>query len=586
MRESSHQGQFPFLACIGIIAMLSTVLHLAVAAFPLGTFNADEASYGIMARDMLQGVHFPIFAYGREAYAASLPSLLAVPWLALLGENSISALRINSALLYGLFLFLNGVFVRRIWGARAAVFSALFLCVPPIELFIFTSRIPHAVPFFLCLCMMAYLLLFSKKPLGLPRLFAIGVLAGLCLWIIPSSLVFFLAAIPGFLLQSEEWRKIRKAPVSHPVAYDYAFVSAFYVMLFVILHAIWEGRQGPLIVCIAIGVVVLFLVSTRKARVLQTICSLLGGLVAGGSPILFARVVQGIVPHSGYLPKPPDLQRFVAFLTKLLPAFVGADPLLMQSPHSRVFPLSLLFLLFVLVGMACWRERRTLRDLLCLRPLTEAQKPFALLIGLAFLPLIAMVGIPTIEPGMLRYVVGTWYAAAIMAGIGCSLCFTRVRAPLLVLCLVLWIMVASFNARQNILMAWSDPLPTGAMERLGNALSQEGITIGYADYWLSTNATFLANGKYSLASYTTERVEEAASLAANADEFAVVLSLYFYGALPHDGPRKEDLLELLRQRQSPAATIKRISEADLLRRVEAEEWDIWIFKTWKHLTEK
>jgi 4-amino-4-deoxy-L-arabinose transferase-like glycosyltransferase len=164
----------------GVLA-LAALVRLAVVLGPLGWLESDEAIVGLMARHILEGDR-PVFYWG-QSYLGALEAYSAAAAFALFGSSTVVLKLVPT--LYSLgFVLLSYLVARRLFGHWPALFSALYLAVPPTMLAVWSTkpRGGYAEVLFLgeALLLLTLLLPDARRPRVLALVW--GVVGGLAVW--------------------------------------------------------------------------------------------------------------------------------------------------------------------------------------------------------------------------------------------------------------------------------------------------------------------------------------------------------------------------------------------------------------------
>ena len=97
-----------------------------------GLGDSEELIRGVLAHDLVHGLHLPILEYLADDYSGGslVVGLLAAPGFLVLG-SSLFALRLVAVFVSLAIALLWYLFVARNWGRRAALFTSLFFVLPP-----------------------------------------------------------------------------------------------------------------------------------------------------------------------------------------------------------------------------------------------------------------------------------------------------------------------------------------------------------------------------------------------------------------------------------------------------------------------
>ena len=555
-----------------------------------GNVDSDETVYGLMTKDILLGRNLPLYGYG-DNYGGGLISFLSAPFLILMGP-SVLALRMSSLVFCAIFLILHTVFVQRLWGHRVALLSLLFLIVPGYQLQTYSCRPTISLYLYLSTCTATLLLCRLPWPRITWKFFlrisSIGFLVGLSLWIRPNTLLYFVAIAIVTLLETQEWSiirqwiatKLRALPRIHIEMIIAATVMA--VGLWSTLLIFQGNHNGLFLVPVAV-LLVLIVVSPRRATVIMSMCFMLLGFLIGNAPQWGAWALAGIHPDSGYEPALPAWAPLKATVLRVLPTMMGIQPF----PDLFTYPLpivcvGLLFFLIIIgsILIFCWQQRTEAGLFVRLSPLSPAQGNIVLLFLLFFTNIIAFLGIDQVNESLDRYLTTTWHAGSIIIAIVWSGLQKKYRL-LLGIFIAVWLVQAGFNL-QYASSSWSAQwFPPGSIEELEHILTEKKVTRGYADAWLSFPIDYLTEERLIVAPYSYyDRYPSYKTHVAQSRDYAVIFSPRFSAMVPAGKNQKSDLLDVLRP-QIPVLLIskdifERIERSTVRTRDIVGQWDIWI----------
>jgi hypothetical protein len=182
-----------------IVLLLGVALRIQVLRSPSGWLNADEASMGLMAMDILHG-HYPVLLEG-QAYSAALESFLFAPYVALLGADVV-ALKLVPIVFWALAALLMFGATREVTTVPGAVLAAAMLWLAPGALLVLsTQSYPgYALGLAVVVATMWSLVVSAGRALPDGRQSAVtGGLAGLAFYVHP---MFLSVVVPGLLVAS------------------------------------------------------------------------------------------------------------------------------------------------------------------------------------------------------------------------------------------------------------------------------------------------------------------------------------------------------------------------------------------------
>jgi len=190
-------GQLLLLGGIVLLALALKGALLATDAVPL---NSDEAVVGLMARHILAGER-PVFYYG-QAYMGSLDAWLIAGAFALFGISTLTMRLVQVALFVGL-IASTWLLARRCCSSEeAALFSALYIALPPVLLTLYTTATLGGYGEVLLLGNLVLLLghdLAEGRRESWYRWLALGAAAGIGFWTL-GLIAVYLVPVGLFLL--------------------------------------------------------------------------------------------------------------------------------------------------------------------------------------------------------------------------------------------------------------------------------------------------------------------------------------------------------------------------------------------------
>ena len=115
-----------------LIIFIGVGLRLAHLVYLLPVYNADEAVFGLMTKDLLEGRGFPIYFYGAH-YAGTLSCYLAAVPFSLFGMTTLGIRLISFLFTLPTMLFVY-LWARSMANRRVASLAALFFAIPPLPI--------------------------------------------------------------------------------------------------------------------------------------------------------------------------------------------------------------------------------------------------------------------------------------------------------------------------------------------------------------------------------------------------------------------------------------------------------------------
>ena len=579
------------LPFIGILAVAATYLMWAGLRWQ-ANFNADEASYGIVARDILNGHGWPIYLYGMN-YGGTLTAYFCVPFVWLL-NGSVAGLRLGSTILFLLFLTLQGIFVSKIWEPTVAWISMLLLSIPFVFGIFLIGPMP-GIAMYMSLSTGAMIAFFCWKPtstrMHFLRIWTIGFLMGLALWCLPLTRLYAIVLLFIAFLQLEEWTTIRtwigaSFKALHPLLRAALSAVLFAALALVVLKLTYSRQLHtavPIVVTLGFFCIV---ASKRKLFLLSSLCVLLLGFAMGNAPQWGAWVFLGIAPDSSYYPSIPTLADFQQMFLAVFPLVLnGVNIPTLLANHEWIdtffgaawFIIALVSLLFF-----AWHSKTAIRRLFAFRIEQEDTGKIALLL-LFLLPLLAIPGLDSINSGMIRYATPSWQAAAVIMAIEGTR-FLRRSGCAFAIVLLIWMMHIGVNIA---LMSGSWPAKTGMFQKtnidaMTTYLHERGVVSGFANYWLAQPVQYITKDELLIAAdgfaYRNPRVADAAY---NAKRFVYIFGPPWGNWLqPGAITTGPELSALLRKERHDVdgKLLERIERATVEERKTLLDWTFWILQ--------
>jgi hypothetical protein len=569
-----------------------------------GNFDSDEATFGLMARHVLQG-EWPTFVYGNR-YLGSTEAILAAPFLYLMG-NHVLIFRLSTIMLYALFLSLHALLIARWFGRKAALFSLLFLIIPGWRILWWTFRPigPYAVMFVLgTFILLLGTRLLCKRPFHPLALCLLGLAIGIALWTHQMSIPYILALAALFLLLSPEWRAlymkgakwsaglVGKAAVLLPllfVATLFAlFILAFFSSSCLPVETFALVRTVSLLsLALIVGVLVaaLFAISKRRKALLVGGLLITVGIILGTTPLWANALLTGETPAPALWPScPTELPGRMQILTReLIPGMFGL-PVVASIPGLHPLQLILWGIVALFIGAAVlyflWRYAAAVASLFILRPLHQLEPAIAVVI-LLIIPLsLAALGSNTVDVLSIRYLLVPWHASAIILGI--FLAVISRRSPLLAsIFIILWVYQLGFVNLRDIHRLWEsryDRFSFASIAILEQVLEEEQLTSGYADYWTAYALDYLGEERFILAPYNgVDRYPSYTEHVATHNRVALVFPVTL---LPEEVSTLQEVQEILRGFTIAGPAFpefhSEIENRHLEKRFQVGRWDIWI----------
>ncbi|MHB0876187.1 MAG: hypothetical protein ACYC5O_09100 [Anaerolineae bacterium] len=589
---------------------IGTAAALAVAAAVFlwaglhwtANFDSDEAIFGLMAKHILRG-ETPTYRYGL-AYLGSLESLVAAPFIRVLG-GGVVPLRLSAIPLYLCFLAMHSVLARRLWGTGVAVVSTLLLAVPARWVLEWLYR-PMGFSTILPFGTAAMLLATWRPPtrsLRWARLAALGLVAGLALWSNPSTLLYFAVLAAVAWLGSAEWRYIRSTLVRLTRLGKVSLASilmplAVLAGALLLLTAVFADGCDPgwtaaariakgALATLALCVVVAAAYVSRRRLALLVGGGIAGvGLAAGALPVWRAWAFFGSPPARAIMPSCPAgvPDRATLMFDTLLPALGGgfsASYLPDAVPGQALLWVLVVAIVLAAAATFAFRERAVVADLLRAAALpAERQAPAALLLLLALPVLLAVLGSNTMDLTSTRYLMISWHAGTVVLALFLvrSLASKRSVAALVVSVWVLQLVLVSYRSSY---LTWERNRLTFEPERvsaLGTYLHSQGVSGGYAGYWLAFALDYLWDERVTMAPFSgSDRYPAYGRYVENERVQAYV---FWRGDIPEAGEDAESIVAALRRGDSGGpgypGIVERVQQSVVLERKRVGNWDVWL----------
>jgi len=540
-------------------------------------FNSDEATLGLMAKHMMDGTDFPVYFYGVR-YGGSLPSLLAVPFLWLFGVNVMS-LHLSVIVLLGIFAILQTIWVQRHFGNGVAIMSLLILAFPGYTLLSFLTVISTRMATYLVLWMCSLFLYEASAMRTWLRAVLFGLLLGLCFWTQPLTLHYFLAIGTAWILQSDEWARLREK-LSLP---DWGWILIFIACLLGGPTLVFSGNAAWLVLPLFVIALSAFTVSTRKNTLLFASGMIVLGTLIGTAPQWILWLKEGITISQPYIPTFPDRERLLQLLRYTFPSLWGVRPIPELHYHPLSFRLSSLFIALIVPAALLsfgWRQRKELANFVRLRPLTKQAMPYVLLTLLFCLPLIAQLGMDGDE-GSVRYLVPAWQASAVITAL--FFVHSWMRWKILGVALAaMWFFHMAYSNMDFASKAWSNRIhDMKNVQTLTAYLQARDATHGYADFWVAYVLDYLSEERITLDYYDGHiRYKPYHTAISAARKQSYVFATYWHD-IPTDNAKLETLIAGIRDNmklrgQLPEVIFDELKKKRVLSREKVATWDVWI----------
>jgi hypothetical protein len=182
-------------AALGIIVVLSTIVHVPFLAHSFGLMDSDEAITALMGKHIAEGQQPPLYFYG-AFFQGSFPQHWMAVFFKLFGY-SIFLAKLSAYLAFVLFLGIQFFLLKKAFSFGFACVAGLFYVLPWQELVSASLDIASGFPVVLLLGSLALTLtaglVFDDKS---ERLAALGFVLGLSFWSHQISIIYCAAVAP------------------------------------------------------------------------------------------------------------------------------------------------------------------------------------------------------------------------------------------------------------------------------------------------------------------------------------------------------------------------------------------------------
>lgn len=565
-----------------LLLFVAIGLHVWTISVWRANFDGDEGITSLMAKHMLEGTNFPIYFYGVH-YGGSLPSILAVPFLAIFGVNVV-AIRLSVLLGMLAFYLMHIAFSERAFGRNVTLFSLLYLILPGFSFYSFISRFSCRWHVYLGLWM-GVLLLYQRFPKS-PRtqwwtVLLMGFLIGLGMWTQPLSLMYPAALGMLLLLRSEEWATLRHA-LSLRIRADIVCTALFGTFIIVSPLLVWTGKISTVAMTVALCAALCFAASRRKTALLLGVLALVLGVALGTSPMLAGWWIWDMVPSPAFYPQMPNWYIVQEMLRHVPEAFLGMRPwsmLMAQATIGRWILMGTVACIgLVSVVYFCIRHRASIGRALRMERLEETDVPPLLFLMLFAMSWLAILALPSFGEGVVRYLAPAWQGFALMTGTLFAALFQKWRT-LSIAILAVWLLHFGYFNVTFTQTAWGfDRFPAGEDEKLADYLEANGVTEGYAEFWYAFVLDFITQERIRLTPYSGNAYYKPYNDALDAaTTHAYVLGPAFV-TLPKNITTTAALADEIALRFSWSVILPRLRKQTVVSREQVGQWDVWIVK--------
>ncbi len=557
-------------------------LHAWTMSVWPANFDGDEGITSLMAKHMLEGTDFPIYFYGVN-YGGSLPSILAVPFLAIFGVNAIA---IRLSVLAGMLAFyvLHIVFCERVFGKNATLLSLLFLILPGFSFHAFIARFSCRWHVYLVLWMGVLLLYqhFPKSPARQWRtLLLMGLFIGLSLWTQPLSLMYPTALGTLVLLSSEEWGRLRHA-LGKKIRIDIVCTALFCTFALTAPLLLWTGNARWIVLTGALFAGACFAVSTRKKALSYGTAALVLGIALGTLPMWIGWTMFGMVPSPAFYPQMPNWYIVQEILKYVPEAFLGVRswPILVEQGAVKQMVLGGIIACIAIVAIihCCHRYRQEIARVLRMERLEKNDVYPLLFLMLFAMSWLAILALPAAGEGIVRYLAPAWQAFAIMTGLLFATLWKKWRIACIAVLAVWLVHFGYFNLRYTH-AAWNfERFPVAETEELARYLERKNVTHGYAEFWYAFVLDFVTQERLRLTPYSGNAYYKPYNDELDAASTHAYVLGPAYVRIPKNVTSTQALADEIELRFSWSVILPRLRTQTVVSREQIGQWDVWIVK--------
>jgi hypothetical protein len=548
--------------------------------------------------------------YGQQ-YQGTIEPIVAAGLMRLLGTD-LFVIRLGSVLLFGIFLAVHGALAYRLWGARVALLSLVFLALPGRFILHWTYRpITNFGPMAICGTGM---LLAALPSVGgwrhYARLAGIGCLAGVGLWSQPLTAIYIAVLGLVWFLGTPEWRDLyarlaqfcaRVVQISARELLPVVAIGVFGLAVLVLFTnacepAISYGRPRQVARLVLLGgaagvALAAAITSRRRPALLGGAAGVAGGFALGNAPQWGAWLFDGIAPSPTIFPACPTDSfvrlrigvREIYLLVWGLPSWPEMKDMTLGPRLPWLAALAIVIAALAAFG---WANRRTHWSLLGLAPLAREHQPQAAVALLLAIPMtMILFGGNTFDWTAIRYLLIAWQAGAIVLALFLAWLAARSRG-IAAAVLVFWVGLVGLGNLSAADRAWAGigpvyaPAPVATLQRFLEAHDTHGA---YADYWTVNTLSLVSQEQLLLAPYNG--VDRYPDYTRRVDALPLRAFLVRPGLIPPDRASAGDLAQTLFDRDKMGGTgpaFARFGEllrhAVVLERSTVAGWDVWIVK--------
>jgi hypothetical protein len=174
------------LLAFGAVLSLLVLTRLPHLVHPLAWMNSDRSVTLLMTRHIAEGASRPVYFYG-QLYHGSLDAYLYSLVYRFVGSLPLSAAMAN-LVLFSLFVWIGAALIQRISGSGSRFYPVVFLSLPLTAASFLSMDYLRGIPLIAFLQTALMYLVFEIVFEGGERLFLVGLISGLLLWVYQPAL--------------------------------------------------------------------------------------------------------------------------------------------------------------------------------------------------------------------------------------------------------------------------------------------------------------------------------------------------------------------------------------------------------------
>jgi hypothetical protein len=477
----------PALAVAWLLVVSRSAVYLI---YPQSFFDSDQASFGLMAKHLVEGRAFPLFQYG-QGYLLGVDAWLAAPWFVLLGPT-VLALRLSiilTNLAVATALIAGFVRVGRMRPLEALVPASFFIWAPPLTAAWLVEVAANIGPF-----LYVPLLWFIRhRPIAFGALLAVGFL----------NREFTIYALPVVLAAEA----IAGRLFTRPATRRWTIAAAAFAAVWLTVAAV------------------------------RPVADLYGPGTAGMEvPGATGSQIQNILTRVAVVPSElPARAHAMAF--DYLPRELGA-----RTVPSTVADQGRDWMWWLLgpglalaFARALWLRSRSREPGILSRDAGSAPPDPSFAFYLAGVGLVAALAVILTRPlaaGPIdRYMLLIIYLPIGIVGAHLTLEPRAIWKRAAIALVMVWSVFSGIDHARLAVRYWGATQPDHIQE-LADALVARGITVAQAGYWRAYKVTFIARERVKVATFEVVRIEEYQRLAREAGDSLVIIREGPEGACP------------------------------------------------------